>query len=352
MCCVPQAFQGPIKMEKLEYTVERCAQYVRVSGAETFVEDLAAFVPRQRARDVAKKPQSGTGVGAGMCVEKNKMPGAGAPSRQQRPAARRRLRRASLLCAMVGAPLPQAEDAEAPPPRKTSWCPWSLPECADGDDSVICAGDAGSDAGDSGDEAVLRLAADLSDLRGLEHHLRQANAERRAEVAERGWLRIKKRRLERGRVVAPPPPASSSSGPPPPAAPVGPPPAPLGHDGAPPDDEDDHVAQRRRITPSGARQGAEMIGLNGESFRILRAQGGLAESGLSIWCTRHGPGCRRDIHHRKSGLSDEEAMARLIRWRDDGVHYSSREEHKFDSRRGTKKRSRGGDLLVEYASPG
>ena len=95
-----------------------------------------------------------------------------------------------------------------------------------------------------------------------------------------------------------------------------------------------------------------MIGLNGESFRILRAQGGLAESGLSIWCTRHGPGCRRDIHHRKSGLSDEEAMARLIRWRDDGVHYSSREEHKFESRRGTKKRSRGGDLLVEYASPG
>ena len=57
MCCVPQAFQGPIKMEKLEYTVERCAQYVRVSGAETFVEDLAAFVPRQRARDVAKNPQ-------------------------------------------------------------------------------------------------------------------------------------------------------------------------------------------------------------------------------------------------------------------------------------------------------
>ena len=89
MCCVPQAFQGPIKMEKLEYTVERCAQYVRVSGAETFVEDLAAFVPQQRARDVAKKPQSGTGVGAGMCVEKNKMPGAGAPSRQQRFAARR-----------------------------------------------------------------------------------------------------------------------------------------------------------------------------------------------------------------------------------------------------------------------
>ncbi len=186
-----------------------------------------------------------------------------------------------MLCAMVGAPLPKAEDAEAPPPRKTSWCPWSLPECADGDDGVICAGDAGSDAGDSGDEAVLRLAADLSDLRGLEHHLRQANAERREEVEKREWRR-KKRRLERGRVVAPPPPASSSSGPPPPAAPVGPPPAPFGHDGAPPDDEEDHVAQRRRITPSGARQGAEMIGLNGESLRNLKGQGGLAESGLSI----------------------------------------------------------------------
>ena len=183
MCCVPQAFQGPIKMEKLEYTVERCAQYVRVSGAETFVEDLAAFVPPQRARDVAKKPQSGTGVGAGMCVEKNKMLGTGAPSRQHRPGASRRLRRASLLCAMVGAPLPKAEDAEAPPPRKTSWCPWSLPECADGDDSVICAGDAGSNAGDSADEAVRRLAADLSDLRGLEHHLRQKNAERREDGA-------------------------------------------------------------------------------------------------------------------------------------------------------------------------
>ena len=222
------------------------------------VPDLAAFVPPQRARDVAKKSQSGTGVGAGMCVEKNKMPGAGAPSLQQRPAAGRRLRRASLLCAMVGAPLPKAEDVEAPPPRKTSWCPWSLPECADGVDSVICAGDAGSDAGDSADEAVLRLAADLSDLRRLEHHLRQANAERREE----GRLRIKKRRPARVRVVAPPPPASSSSGPPPPAAPVGPPPAPLGPDGSPPDDEDDHVAQRRRITPSGARQGAEMIGLN------------------------------------------------------------------------------------------
>jgi len=86
-----------------------------------------------------------------------------------------------LLCAMVGAPLPKAEYVEAPPPRKTSWCPWSLPECADGVDSVICAGDAGSDAGDSADEAVLRLAPDISDLRGLDHHLRQANAERREE---------------------------------------------------------------------------------------------------------------------------------------------------------------------------
>ena len=95
-----------------------------------------------------------------------------------------------------------------------------------------------------------------------------------------------------------------------------------------------------------------MIGLNGESFRILRAQGGLAESGLSIWSTRHGLGVRRDIHHRKSGLSDEEAMARLIRWRDHGDHYGSRGERKFESRCGTEKRSRGGDLLVEYASPG
>ena len=91
MCCVPQAFQGPIKMEKLEYLVEARTQYVRVIGAETFVEDLAAFVPPQRARDVAKKSQSGKGVGAGMCVEKNKMPGTGAPSRQQRPAASRRV---------------------------------------------------------------------------------------------------------------------------------------------------------------------------------------------------------------------------------------------------------------------
>ena len=78
MCCVPQAFQGPIKMEKLEYLVEARTQYVRVIGAETLVEDLAAFVPPQRARDVAKKPQSGKGVGAGMCVEKKKMLGLGA----------------------------------------------------------------------------------------------------------------------------------------------------------------------------------------------------------------------------------------------------------------------------------
>ena len=109
MCGVPQAFQGPINMENLEYIVEPRSQYVRVSGAETLVPYIAAFVPPQRARDVAKKPQSGTGVGAGMCVETNKMLGAGAPPLQQRPAAGRRLRRAALLCAMVGAPLPKAE---------------------------------------------------------------------------------------------------------------------------------------------------------------------------------------------------------------------------------------------------